>query len=92
MVVILLLGILIVFMGVKLQSKKNKVEPDNLGSKSIAKERLLKDKFFKEEYLVAISKKKYHRVGCRYADSDGSLYSIATAKERRLVACKICQP
>ncbi|WP_281835806.1 hypothetical protein [Propionigenium maris] len=92
MVLMLLLSIPIVFIGVKLQCKKKSVEPDTIGSKGIAKERLLKDKLLKGEYLVAISKKRYHRVGCRYAESDGDLYSVATAKKRRLVACKVCRP
>ncbi len=92
MIVTLLVSILIIFIGLKLRPMKKKVEPETLRSKGIAKERLLKDKLLKEEYLVYISKKRYHRVGCRYADSEGSLQSIAIAKRRNLVACKVCRP
>lgn len=92
MIAILLLLIAIGFVYLRRKSKIKTREPIPLGSRSIAKERLMKDKLLKEEYRVATSKKRYHRIGCRYADKKGSFSSISMAKDRNLLPCKVCRP
>lgn len=92
MIGILLFVVIVCFVGLKKKSKIKTGDPLLLGSKGVAKERLMRDKLLKSDFKVAISKKRYHKIGCRYADKEGSFCSISMAKERKLLACKVCQP
>ncbi len=92
MIVIVVLLVVIFVIGMRKKTKRKIGDPLSSGSKNIAKERLMNDKLLKDQYMVAISKKRYHKIGCRYAQREGELCSVFVAKERKLLPCKVCHP
>lgn len=57
MIGILLLVVIICFVGLKKKSRIETEKPLPLGSKGVAKERLMRDKNLKKDFKVAISKR-----------------------------------